>query len=402
TNILDMTPASLYEARFDGGAASERSPQLAPGSAWNDPHSGLSLLVGEATDAGITVSVRYQGRCAQPAEAELSFTADEQETALAMAAAEGCEWQALSGRTWLAAARNGAEVKLRVAAVNDNLHRAGLFSAGRYVVRVVQKGPPREMQVLSVSPPGPELPVRAPVPFLFYLRDENGSEDFQTVRLAVAPGDPASGVAPCYFRYSTARRLLQVSDDGESYRDGAAPARGTSGACTVTEASFLRPNRTDTVLRLVISLEGPSGQPVSFALQPEDAGGVLGPPVRAAEFTTSDQCRALPSIDFYLYFPAGASNQTVTVTAAPSPCAWSASTEDRWIQLGAVSSTDGGPLRFDVSPNTGEEAREGRIFVNGAPVRIFQYGVGENNPNLVTLRPPETVVSNLAGVGTIA
>ena len=133
----------------------------------------------------------------------------------------------------------------------------------------------------------------------------------------------------------------------------------------------------------------------------EDAGGPTGPWVQAAEFRTTRQCRALPTIDYLTYLTGGASGDWLTVRASASPCAWTASTDVDWIRLGVNSSNDGGLLPFDVAANAEAGTREGHIFINGAPVRVIQYADGEVQRQYVTLRPPETVISGEAAVGML-
>lgn len=116
---------------------------------------------------------------------------------------------------------------------------------------------------------------------------------------------------------------------------------------------------------------------------------------------TVNLCRALPDMDLYMYLSGAAANQSLTVRATSSPCAWTANSESYWIRLRDSWGDDGATLRFDLEANTDATTREGRILINGAPVRVIQYGNGEIKPYYVTLRPTETVVSGLNGVGAL-
>jgi len=393
THLLDMTAASSDEARFDMGVGSEANPFLQAWSTWSDPHSDPTITLGEERAEGLDVFIRYDERCAAPDVSEVTVPDWEQELALPVAAAPGCEWQVKSGRTWMSVTRNAGEALVKIGAIPDSILRSGVLTLGRNTVRIVQKAPPRDMTLLSVSPPGVDLPVEASVPILFHLRDENGVEDMQAIRLSVAPR-PGSAAAPCYFRYSWVRRVVEVSSDGEVFHDDEKPGIGYSGSCSV-EALIYRVNRTDVIFRFFLNFTGPEGEALTAMVRAEDAAGAAGPWVQAAEFQTTRQCRALPTADYLT------SGDSLTVRASLSPCAWTATTDVDWIRLGVNSSNDGGLLPFDVAANAEAGMREGHIFINGAPVRVIQYSDGAVQRQYVTLRPPETVISGEAGVGML-
>ncbi len=399
THLLDMTPAALDEARIDLGVSSEALPALPPGSTWSDPHSDLTLSVGYPRSEGLPVFVRYADRCAQPELGTVTVSDAEQDIRLPVDAGPECDWEVRSGRTWIGASREGGDALIRVSAIAGNLHRAGVVSIGRKAVRVIQKGPPLDMMIVSVSPPGPGMPLDASVPFLLYLRDENGVEDMQALQLSVIP-QSGSAAAPCYFRYSATRRVVEVSADGTEFRDDESPDIGRSGSCAL-EAMIYRVNGTDIIFRFFLRFAGAEGEALTAAVRAEDADGVAGPWVQAAAVTTTRQCRSLPTTDYLTYLPIGATGQRLTIQASPSPCAWTATADAEWIRLAESSGADGGALRYDIAANTESGQREGRIMVNGVPVRVIQYGNGEVQPLFVTLRPSETVVSCLPGAGAL-
>ncbi|MGJ5815321.1 BACON domain-containing protein [Paludibaculum fermentans] len=410
TNLLDMTPPTLDEARLDSGAGSDAQMELMPGATWVDPHSDLTITVGEIGEDGISVAVRYAERCAVPERLEINASAEEQVVSLPVAVAEGCDWQVTSGRSWLSippaqeeATEGGAPraaAVVHLAAVTDNLDRSGVVSVGRHTVRVNQRGPVHEMAVLSVSPPGSELPVGSPVPFLIYLRDQNGVSDLQAIQLSVLPRE-GSTAAPCYFRYSTVRRVVEVSYDGNEYRDSESPSTGFSGACAL-EGSTYQPNGTDLIFWFSLLFAGDVGEGLTFSVRAEDAHGVAGPWVKATEMNAVNRCRVLPKFDYFTYLSGGGTNNSMPIMASTSPCPWTASSDSAWLQVATAAGNDSGDLRFTVAANTSPVTREGHIFVNGTPVRFTQFGLGEIQPYYVTLRPTETVVSGLGGVGTLA
>ncbi|MGC4049822.1 MAG: BACON domain-containing carbohydrate-binding protein [Paludibaculum sp.] len=410
TNLLDMSPPTLDAARLDSGSHSSTLMELPPGASWVDPHSDLTITAGAMGPDGAEVTVSYGGRCAEPDPVEINIPSEARELHLPVAAAEGCEWGAVSGRTWMKVAREVAAseegevpataVTIHVDAVSDNFPRSGVVSVGRHTVRVNQRGPEHGLEVLSVSPPGPDLPAGTGVPFLFYLRDLNGAGDMQAIQLSVLPRE-GSAAAPCYFRYSTVRRVIEVSYDGEEYRDGESPTTGYSGACAL-EATTFQPNPTDLIFRFSLLFAGEVGESVALSVRAEDAHGVAGPWVKATEMVAVNQCRALPVMDYFLYLSGGGTNNNMPVKAAPSPCGWTATSDSDWLQIGTPFGSDSGNLRFSVAANTGPATREGRIFINGTPVRFVQFGLGEVQPYYMSLRPTETIVSGLGGVATIA
>lgn len=247
THLLDMTPAPLEESRFDLGVSSEARPELQPGSRWTDPHSDLTISVRDAGEDGIPVVVRYTDRCAVPDRRQVTVTVEPQVFALPVAIGPDCQWQVTSGRSWLRASRGDTDASIQVNGITNKRNRSGVVTVGRHTVQVIQKGPPEDLQILSVSPPGAELPVNASVPFVLYLRDENGPEDTQAIQLSVIPRE-GSAAAPCYFRFSGERRVVEISDDGVDYRDDESSTIGRSGSCALEAATF-RVDPTDLLFR---------------------------------------------------------------------------------------------------------------------------------------------------------
>ncbi len=401
TNLLDMTPATLDEARFDLGESSEAQPALPAWTTWTDPHSGLTITLGEERPEGLDVFIRYDEPCAVPELRELTVSDPEQEITVPVAATPGCDWQVKGGRAWLSAWRIDAEARVKVGVISDNLHRSGVISIGRNTVRVTQKGPARDMELLSMSPPGSDMPVNGPVPFLFHLRDENGVEDMQALQLSVAPG-PGSAAAPCYFRFSQVRRVIEVSADGAEFHDAESAVEGHSGACAGLMPTILRLDRTDVIFRLFLTYAGAAGEPLAVSVRAEGAAGVVGPWVQAAEVQTTDACRALPAVNYLIYLSRGSTDEALSIVPSSSPCVWNATTDAAWIRLRTSQAGDGGVLRYEIEANPDSTTREGRIIINGAPVRVVQFGSGEIQPHYVTLRPSETVVSGMAGVGSLS
>lgn len=410
TNLLDMSPPSLDEARLDSGSGSGGQMELLPGSTWVDPHSDLTISAGAMGPDGVEVTVSYRGRCAEVDPSEINISSESQELSLPVTAADGCEWGVSSGRSWMRVARGleisesgevpAASVALHVDAVTDNFHRSGVVSVGRRAVRVNQKGPDHDLEILSVSPPGRDLPAGTAVPFLFHLRDQNGVGDMQAIQLSVLPRE-GSAAAPCYFRYSTIRRVIEVSYDGVEYRDAESPTTGFAGTCALEAATF-QPNATNLIFRFSLMFAGEVGETLTLSVRAEDNHGVAGPWVKATEMVAVNQCRALPIMDYFMYLSGGGTNNSMPVKASPSPCGWTATSDSSWLQIGTPFGNDSGDLRFSVAPNTGSATREGRIFINGTPVRFIQFGLEEVQPYYVTLRPTETVVSGLGGIATIA
>ncbi|MBN9658172.1 MAG: hypothetical protein J0H49_08330 [Acidobacteria bacterium] len=410
TNLLDLSPPSLDEARLDSGVGSGSQMELQPGATWVDPHSDLAIHAGEIGPDGIEVTVTYGGRCAELDAGAITLSSESHELLLPVTADEGCQWEASSGRSWMRVARGvenvegvevpAASVVLHVDAVPDDFHRNGVVSVGRRTLRVNQRGPDHDLEILSVSPPGSTLPAGTSVPFLFYLRDRNGTGDMQAIQLSVLPRE-GSAAAPCYFRYSTLRRVIEVSYDGVEYRESESPTTGFAGACAL-EATTFQPNSTDLIFRFSLLFAGEAGETLILSVRAEDANGVPGPWVKATEMVAVNQCRALPIMDYFMYLSGGGTNNSMPVKSSPSPCAWTASSDSDWIQVGTPAGSDSGDLRFSIAPNTGPANREGRIFINGTPVRFVQFGLEEVQPYYVTLRPTETVVSGLGGVATIA
>lgn len=410
TDLLDMTPPKLDESRLDFGASSDAQMELVPGATWVDPHSDLTISVGEMGVDGATVEVHYNERCAVPAQMEISASSEEQVLTVPVSVADGCDWQLSSGRSWLGVSRRLEEsaeggaaepaVSVRLAAVPDKLHRHGVVSVGRHTIRVNQRGPEQDMEILSVSPPGSDLPAGSPVPFVIHLRDLNGMEDMQALQLSVLPRQ-GSTAAPCYFRYSLVRRVFEVSYDGNEYRDSESPATGFSGACAL-EGSTFQPSNTDLFFWFSLLFAGDAGENLAISVRAEDSKGVAGPWVRATEMTAVNTCRVLPRFDYFLYLSGGGTNNSVPVRASAAPCGWTATSDSAWLQVGTPTGTDGGDLRFTVEANPLPVTREGRIFINGTPIRFTQFGSGEVQPYYVTLRPTETVVSGLGGISALA
>jgi M6 family metalloprotease-like protein len=410
TDLLDMTPPKLDESRLDFGASSDAQMELVPGATWVDPHSDLTISLGEMGEDGATVEVHYNERCAVPAQTEISASSEEQVLTVPVTAADGCDWQLSSGRSWLGVSRKVEEsadgaapepaVSVRLGAVPDKLHRHGLVSVGRHTIRVNQRGAEQDLEILSVSPPGTDLPAGSSVPFVIHLRDLNGMEDMQAVQLSVLPRQ-GSMAAPCYFRYSLVRRVVEVSYDGNEYRDSESPATGYSGACAL-EGSTFQPSNTDLFFWFSLLFAGDAGENLAISVRAEDSQGVAGPWVTATEMTAVNTCRVLPRFDYFLYLSGGGTNNSVPVRASGSPCAWTATSDSAWLQVGTPSGTDGGDLRFSVEANPLPVTREGRIFVNGTPIQFTQFGLGEVQPYYVTLRPTETVVSGLGGISALA
>lgn len=397
TNLLDLTPAPLDDARVDLGVASEKSPELAAGSTWTDPHSGLTIRTGAATPAGLPVSIRYQEPCAVPERTQLTVGAAAQAVVVPVRAEAGCAWTAESGRAWLRASRQGGAVVVRVQEAADAFPRTGTVTIGRQAVTVLQRGPERAPEVLTVSPPGPGWPAQAPVPLVVGYRDENGMDEVEALLVALVP--PAGSAAkPCYFRYDGTRHVVGVSDDGETFAD-ADGAVARSGSCSLSEASLFLPNRTDVYLRASVQFDGAAGEPLSILARTEEGAGARGPWLAAASMTTVTGCQALPWINYLLYLAAGSASQALPVRVTESPCAWTLRSDAPWIRVSGTSGNDSTAAAFSVDANPERVTREAQMWVNDAPVRVVQFGDGELQPNYVTLWPAETVVSGLAGRG---
>lgn len=401
THLLDLSPASLDQARIDLGAVSETWPDLPSESSWADPHSGLSITTGRFQAEGLPVAIRYAAPCAEPALREVSVPPEGGEVLLPVAAAEDCGWQAASGRTWLAVVRDAGNVRIQAEPLPDLLPRSGWITAGRNVVRVTQKAAPRATELLSAYPPSPELPAGGSLPVIFHLRDENGLDDMRTLFLNLTPAED-SGLSPCRFRYNAVSRVLEASADGVEFVPGTSPGAAVSGPCAV-EASVIRINsETEIIFRVILRFDGPEGTRLSVSLSAAGADGEPGPGLPAPELNVAAACRALPAYDYGIFLSAASSGVSLPLQVSPAPCAWTATSDSAWLRILDASGSEAGSVRFDMAANPLPATREGRIFVNGSPVRIVQYGNGELQPYYVTLRPTETVVSALAGRAVLA
>lgn len=263
-DLLDMTPVSLEDAAFFHSYVSEQNPELRPNTTWIDPHSDLTITTGDPTGDGIPVSIRYTQPCATPATRELTLPAGDQEATIEVATTgEDCEWNVLTGRTWITAAKSAPnQVTLKLAAATDTFHRTGVVTIGRQTVTIRQRGPESNLEITSVSLPGPDIAANAPMPLLFTMRDQNGVDDMQTVYINVRP-QPPSAAASCYFRYTIASRALETSDDGDSYSAAPAPNPGSSGACAAT-AVHLIADSTTQIVRLEFRLAADDGEQFTF------------------------------------------------------------------------------------------------------------------------------------------
>jgi M6 family metalloprotease-like protein len=402
THLLDMTPASLDDARLDMGAASEAQPELPAGSTWADPHSDLTISVSEAGPDGTLVTVRYVDRCGVPDSRRITVSSEEQEISLPVGAPENCEWSVKSGRTWLSVSRDGSTARVKVSALTGELHRTGVVSVGRHTISVLQKAAQRDLETVSVSPGGAEMPLNSPVPFTLQVRDGNGEYDTQALQLSVVPG-PGSNASPCYFRHSIARKTIEVSDDGESFRDSESPEVHRSGSCGLAAGALSsRVGETDILLAVSLMLDGGEGDTFTLRLRAEDASGEAGPWIQASQLIAGKQCMVLPQLAFLFYVSGALPDQRLRIVATPSPCEWAATADVPWIQLKSHTGADGGEILFDLAANPEATTREGRILINGAPVRIQQFGKGEILPRYVEFRPVETEVSGQRGVAALA
>lgn len=389
THLLDLTPASLDQASQDPGASSENWPDLPANTLWQDPHSVLEIQAGLYHPDGISVTIRFTDSCAVPAQTDITLTPDTTSLAIPVAAAPDCQWEALSGRTWLTARRDGEVVQITAQPLPNDLHRDGLITIGRTVVRVRQLAAPRLTQIVASDPPGPLLPVGSTMPLLFHLRHDNGLDDLRAVELAVAPG-PGSSSAPCHFRFENPAVTLTPLEDG------------TLPPCELT-ASLYRVNDAEAIFVGRFRYSGPAGEALSVSLRAEDAQGVLEPWTPAAVFTTTDTgCAAWPAYNFGLFLSTAANNQGLTILSSSPSCPWTASSDSDWLRPLSPAGEGPGALRFEVAANPGFSNREGRLTVNGSTVRIVQFGAGEVQPLFVTLSPAETVVSGLAGKSSLA
>ena len=402
TNLIDLTPASLEASRLDFGEASEVSPELPQGARWRDPHSAVELAVGDPTPEGrLPVTVSFANRCASVmARNEWTISFAQQELVIPVSPeSEGCAWEASANRHWLRVVkRDATTLSVMVAESPDGLNRRGTVTIGRHPVTVIQTGRPGPLELVSFLPDGQQLPVDSAIPFLAKLRDINGPDDTQVIHFSVNPSE-GSSVAPCFFRYATVRRVMGVSSDGRTFLEAATPDVGRIGACAL-RAEFFRPRSVELVLRLWFGFFGATGEKLTLSIRAEDKTGAVGEWLRAGEvLTTNNQCRVLPATNFLSYIAGGGLDVRVGLIAAPDSCAWTAASDSFWIRPRQAAGAGAGVLSFDVDVNNSAQGRDGRIFVNDVPLLVTQYGKGEIQPELVTLRPSETVVSSLAGAG---
>ncbi len=394
TNLIDATPATLDESRFDLGVASEESMEIRMGSEWRDRHGAVELRVGVLTAEGLLpVTVRYARRCAV-VEGDRTVAAEGEDLEIPVAVTgEGCDWDVSSNRHWLGVTkRNEAAVTVRVAPVEDGADRAGTVTIGRTPVQVTQRGKTSPPELLSFLAEGGTLPLGAALPFLAELRDANGAADLEVIQFRLTPG-------PCHFRYSTVRRVVEVSRDGETFVDDVSPEVGQSGACAL-QVQFLRPGPDRLQLRLGLKYAGGEGDPVTLWLKTEEKTGGAGEWIRAAELrATARECRALPSFNFFTYAAPAVAGGVLDVASAPNGCPWTATSDAGWLRVRQSAGTGAIALRFDLEENPEPSTRQGRIWVNGVPLLVTQRGREEILPERVTLRPSETVVSSLPGVG---
>jgi hypothetical protein len=107
----------------------------------------------------------------------------------------------------------------------------------------------------------------------------------------------------------------------------------------------------------------------------------------------------LPSADWNSYLWYGTSGDSLPITVTAPGCPWTATTDASWIRLMVSSSAQGPAPRFEMEPNTELVPREGLLLVNGIPVRLLQRPAVD--PFFTTLRPQETMVSGLQGIGML-
>jgi uncharacterized protein (TIGR03437 family) len=98
----------------------------------------------------------------------------------------------------------------------------------------------------------------------------------------------------------------------------------------------------------------------------------------------------------------GTTNGTISVTAQPGGCNWTASSNATWLRVqGSGGST--GSASFSVEENTAFASRLGTATIAGRTFTVFQSGREDNeSPEIVVTDPPTSTIANTSGSISLA
>jgi len=219
TELLDFQPVRLPN--------DFNNAMLPAGRTWSDPYSNLTLTVGSATPAGLTITVSYDDGCAVLSAGSQSFGPLAGTGKISVSAPSTCAWTAAAAAEWITftGGQSGAgsgTVSYAVAPNAGMSPRTSMISISHQTFTVTQGAQPQGGSV-SVTPASGS---GANQTFSFAFSDPAAWTNITSGEVLINATQVNSNA--CYIHWDAASNSLSLRDDADDAWLGPVPVGGSA------------------------------------------------------------------------------------------------------------------------------------------------------------------------------
>jgi M6 family metalloprotease-like protein len=370
------TPATGLYSDILAANVADPSPsrfELSPGGIWRDSNSSLSIILGNAGNDGIPVSVHYDPPCASIAQSALSAARAGQQLTLTVDAPANCVWSVQSNSVWLDVSPTGAKtgpgsVTVTVAANSGSAERAGTITVARQPVAVAQAGARPGGSLSYVFPPaGTTLNTTDQAYYeIGYVPPDSASVSEIDFLFNSSPSEQSG----CAIRYDLLNRKVSLTDGNGVYSTPGADNVWKSGKMC-SGGYFTSGTRSTGEAYAGFSFIGGVPQPTLF-FRLVTSDGKTSAWQTAAAYGAPASCY----VGFYeSEFEPGIGGATYGLNILDSAkCGWKLTTDVSWLRVTTGSGSGTATVTLTVDANTSGKDRIGHVTVGTQSVIVRQAG----------------------------